>query len=803
MLKNYFLVTLRNLTRHKGYSLINISGLAIGMSCFILVLLMVNDEFSYDRFHADAGNLYRVRVDARLSEREFASARSSAPVAGAMVAGIPGVQAATHFRVVGDRTIRYGDKAFTEFRFYLADSSIFDVFSFHVLEGDVRSFLHGPNTVVITDEVARKYFGSAPALGKTLTLDGTTPLQVCGVVKAFPAQSHWHFGFLASETTWRNNEATDWIGNHWYTYARLKEGVSAAQVEAALAGITKTNVLPRLRQVFSLDGNGLDPERFHYRYMLQPITDIHLYSHLDEELEPTGTIGIVTMFSIVAMFVLLIACINFMNLNTARSSHRAKEVGVRKVLGSTRGQLVQLFLSEAFVLALVALVVSLAIVEQALPAFNAYTGKGLSLGSLGVFRLAGGLLLLSAVVGVLAGSYPAFVLSAFRPADVLKGKLRKGMRSGRLRGVLVVMQFAISIALIIGTIVVYRQLQFIRSRDLGFSKENLFVVDNTWLLGSKYESFKQVVRNVPGVVDAAFAQELPGNDIGSGAYLGEGSDRSQLKMLRQLWADMEYLPALGVKLHEGRFLSRNFPADSMNSVLINRAAARLLGYEHPLGRTLSGFFGDRERKFTIVGVTEDFHYEPLNLPIMPMVIMSFHGGPTRLVIRVQGDPRGQVEEIKRLWESISGGQPYRAYFLDQRIERYYKSDESLGELFGILASLGIFLSCLGLLGLAMFATEQRTKEMGIRKVLGATAPGLTLLLTKEFVKLVIIANIIAWPVAYFGMQRWLETFAYHVDQGVGDYVAAGALALVIALATVTYHTVKVAFANPVESLRYE
>jgi putative ABC transport system permease protein len=800
--------TLRNVLRQKYYAAINVAGLAIGMSCALIIFMIVRDELSFDRFHKNSDRIYRITLDAHVQNKEFITARSSGPVAASLQAELPEVEAATHIRSrggtpTGDCAVRYGDKAFNEFLLFFADSAFFKVFTCEVLEGDVNTFLTQPHTIVITDAIARKYFGNAPAFGKTLEVDGTSHYMVCGVVKEFPQQSHWRFGLLASLVSLSVPEKENWLDNSWYTYALLKKGTSREQAESTFAPIVEKHVQPAVETELGGNWKEMESRGMYYRYRFQPLTDIHLHSRLDEEVFPSGNAATVYAFIMIAVFILLIACINFMNLTTARSAHRAKEVGVRKVLGSHVPQLASLFLGEAVLFAIIAMIVGLGIIELLLPVVNELSGKSLTLATFASPQMIVGGLFFAVFVGVLSGSYPAFILSSFHPAKVLKGELRRGMRSGRLRSTLVVIQFAISIALMVGTMAVYRQLLFIRARDLGFDKEQMLVVDNTWLLGGKCESFKETLLNQPGVVAAAFTQNLPGNDIGSAAYWREGDDKSSLLMFRQLWCDYDFLSFLGIRLKEGRFFTREFTTDARSAVIINERAAKLLDYDQPVGRKLIGYFGDGYRAMDIVGVTEDVHYEPLHVPIHPMVILVSHGAPTRIVLRLRGNVPDLVREVQKQWTSFSGGQPFTSYFLDARLERYYRADQALGKLVGLFAGVGIFISCLGLLGLVTYVTEQRTKEIGIRKVLGATTPSIMELVSKEFVTLVVIANLIAWPVSYYFINGWLQNFAYRIELGWGMFLLAGGLALLIALLTVSVQVIKAALANPVEALRYE
>lgn len=808
MLKNYLLLSLRNILRQKTYSMINIIGLAIGVSCCLIILMIVRDELAYDRFHKNVERLYRITVDARVKNRELHIAHSSAPVAGSLRNELPGVEAVTHVRSrsgtpTSDCSVRYGETAFNEYLLYFADSSFFKVFNCEVLEGDVKTFLKQPNTVVLTDVTARKYFGNETALGKILEIDGNTRMMVCGVVKEFPRQSHWRFSVLASSVGHPFQQEENWLNNSWYTYVLLKAGISPAQAEATFQSVVAKHLKPAIEAMLGGNWTEMISQGMYYRFRFQPLTEIHLHSHLDEEVFSPGNATTVYALIVIAVFILLIACINFMNLATARSSHRAKEVGIRKVLGSKPPQLILLFMGEAVLLAMVSVCISLGIIELMLPVVNNLVGKSLALAVFASPREFFILILFTLFVGGLAGTYPAFVLSSFQPVKVLKGELRSAMRSGSLRSILVVVQFAISIALIVGTIFVYRQLQFVRARDLGYNKEHLMVVDNTWLLGKKCDSFKQELLNLPGITDAAFTQNLPGNDINSSAYWREGDDRSNLLMFRQLWCEHDFLPFLGVQLKEGRFFSRDFITDSTQAVMINERAAELLGYEQPVGRKLISYFGSGEKTLNIIGVTRNIHYEPLYQPILPMVILVSHGAPTRLVVRIQGDISATQRDVKNLWQQFSGTQPFTAYFLNDRLERYYRADKALGDVFWIFAGVGIFISCLGLLGLVTYATEQRTKEIGIRKALGASNTGILFLLSQEFIKLVVIANLIAWPVSWYFVHNWLQDFAYRIEIDWLVFILAGVMVLLIALTTMSVQVFRAATANPLKALKYE
>ncbi len=805
MFKNYLKIALRNLLKQKSYSLINIAGLAIGMCCCLLILMYVWDELNYDRFHEKSERIYRVYLDARINDKDILGAATCMPLASTLRLELPGVEAAARVRHVGNFTVRHEDKTFNEERFFFADSTLFEVFTFSMIEGEARTALTRPRTIVITDEMARKYFGEASPLGKTLLMDGRERYEVTGVAKKFPASSHWQFDFLASMNSRSFGDEDVWISNNLYTYVVLKEKISREQTEATLQTIVSKYVDPQIKQVFGASLSEMEAAGLRYNHRLQPLLDIHLHSHLEDDIAPQGNVVYVYVFLLIAGFILLIACINFMNLSTARSARRAREVGVRKVLGSRAGQLMQLFLGEAVLLSAIAMLITIGIIEFVLPSFNQFTGKELALGNFASLQLIAGLILFTVLIGFLAGSYPAFVLSAFQPVKVLKGEFRSGMRSGWLRSTLVVAQFAISIVLIVGTIVVHQQLSYIQSKELGFDKEQVLVVDNAWLLrDAQWRSFKASLLNTSGIVSASYANTIPGKDIGDSAYLPEGGDPSRPVLLWHIWTDFEFIPTLNIALKEGRNFSPEFRTDSTHAVLVNEAAARLLGYQNPVGRKVMAFFGQREtRPMEIIGLMNDFHFESLHQSIRPLVLRVAPGSATYLLLRVRGNIPDIIHAVERQWTSTTGGQPFAYFFLDDELNARYAAEQTVGKIFGTFSGLGIFIACLGLLGLAMYATEQRTKEIGIRKVLGANVPGIVTLLSKEFVKLVVIANLVAWPVAYFAMRRWLDNFAYRIELDFGAFILAAALALIIALLTVSTQAIKAAVANPVEALRYE
>ena len=785
MLKNYLTIALRNLRRHRAFSFINIAGLAVGMACCLLIGLYVRQEVSYDRFHENADRLYRVAFVMDDGGQVWPTARTPHPLAPALLDAFPEVEAAVRFRR-GEAVLRRGDDLFKEEAFYFADASVFDAFSFPLIHGEAGAALAAPFTLVLTEDAARKYFGPENPVGRMLTVEDMGDFTVTGVLQTIPQNAHFRFDFLASYATLNTLQPEalgQWDSAVTSTYLLLSAGYDAAAFEAKLPAIVAQR---------------LGPEAGGSRFYLTPLTDVHLYSDLPGELGEGGDARYLYLFSSVALFILLIACINFMSLTTARSAERAREVGLRKVLGAVRRQLVRQFLGESVLLALLAMGLAVVLVELTLPAFNTLTGKALTFG--GGFLWWIGLLGTGLAVGVLAGSYPAFALSIFCPAQVLKSQATPGSAGAWLRKGLVVLQFGIAVVLITGTLVMAEQLAYIQRKNLGFDKEQVAVIPlQDSGVRSQYETIKQEVLAHPGVVQAAASYHTPGR--GLGRYYVEVEGIEETLDLPTYIVDYDYLETMGMHVTAGRAFSENLPTDATQAFMVNETAVRTFGWDEPLGKTITW---DSEKLGAVVGVVQDFHVRSLHEAIEPMIL---HIDPTyfrRLSVRIRPD---QIPEtlafLKTTFEQIDPRHPFEYSFVDQDFAMQYEAEQRTARLIRYAAILAILIACLGLLGLAAFSVQRRTKEIGVRKVLGATIPGIVLLLSKDFVRLVLVALVMAAPLSYLAMNHWLADFAYRVEISVGTFVLAGGLALLIAVLTVSYQAIRAALADPVKSLRYE
>ncbi|UCE42306.1 MAG: ABC transporter permease [Candidatus Aminicenantes bacterium] len=805
MLNNYIKIALRNLRRNKLYSFLNIAGLAIGITCCILILLYVQDELSFDRFHEKADRIYRISSHFVLKDRVMNFA-SSAHVQGPMFKEeFPEVENYVRFNDYGSRRmIRYEDVTYAEERFIWVDNSVFDVFSFNLIKGNPKEALTKPNTVVITEEIAEKYFGDLDPIGKNLRVHNDELFMVTGVVENIPTNSHIRPDFLASFVTLdlqpTGNATADLVNNvDYYTYLLLEEGADYKALEQKLDGFVEKYLGPLIK---SIGGSA--------RYELQPLTSIYLYSNLENELERTGEMAYVWLFSGIGLFILLLACLNFMNLSTARSANRAKEVGLRKVVGAQRLQLIKQFIGESMILTFIAILLSLLLVFFTLPIFNSISGKNLAMSYLSNPMLILGLLGFFIVVSLIGGSYPAFFLSAFRPVEVLQGRLRRGAKSSVLRIALVSLQFTVSIVLIIGTLIVNKQLNYVRNKNLGYEKEHVIALrirnEDTQ---KRHEAIRTALLTNPNILSVSASSSLPLGQNSFSAHHIAGQPADEMIMLHTQIVDEHFIDTYKMEIVQGRNFSKDFPTDPDEAIIINEATAKKLGWQDdPLGKEIEALMSMTEmKKYRVIGVIKDYHFLSLHEEIQPLVLYNtspYGGDYYRMSLRVRPENiQDTIGFLRSTWRGFDSQYPLEFVFLDDQYDALYRAEERLGKLFGYFTALAILIGCLGLFGLSSYSAEQRTKEIGIRKVLGATTSNVTMLLVREFTKWVLLAVLIAWPVGYYIMNTWLRNFAYRIGLGVDTFLLSAVLALVIAIITVVYQAVRAAVANPVDSLKYE
>ncbi len=810
MFKNYLVTTLRNIKKYKGYSFINIIGLSIGVAVCMLILMYVQDELSYDKFNEKHDRIFRVYLDGAIANTSAKTATSSSPLASALISEIPEVEAIARFRNYGFPVFRYQDKVFSEERIIWADSSIFNIFTFTFLAGDPKNVLSGPNSLVITQTAAKKYFGNEDPMGKVINSDKRFDYIIAGVIKDIPLNSHYHCDFIASLATYGDSRSPNWFSNDFYTYVLLKKGANYKEVQKKMDIALLKFIKPQIEQAFQTTWEELEKTGARYRYILQPLTDIHLNSQLMTEIEPNGDINYVYIFSIIAFGILIIACFNFMNLSTARYSGRAKEVGIRKTLGSRFSQLVMQFLSESIIIAFISVTISIFFIYLMMPLFNNISGKNLSFNLLVNPIIIPLLIFFIFFIGVVAGIYPAFFLASFKPIKVLSGNTRDSVKGKAFRGVLVVSQFTISIILVICTVFVFKQLNFLQTKKLGYNKEQLLIIKKTDDIGRNIEAFKTTLKNTPNVLEVSNSSHIPGIQLGDNLYDSYVNGKKYSQLLSLMVSDYDFVKAFDIKMAAGRFYSKEWGGDSLNSVVINETAAQNFHFTDPVGQEIYEPEGNRTPgrifKYKIVGVMKDFHFESLHQPIKPLVVILYkHGGFGRFTsVRLKtNNIKQSIVSIKEIWSSFAGGQNFEYSFFDEDYNRLYKSEETTSKLFASFSILGIMIGCLGLFGLAAFTAEKRTKEIGIRKVLGSSIKSILLLLTKEFLKYLLIANLIAFPTAYYLVDIWLRNFAYRIEIDYSVFIISGISAIIIALVSVSYQVIKAAVANPIVSLKYE
>jgi putative ABC transport system permease protein len=811
MIKNYLTIAWRNLLRKKGYSFINISGLAIGIASSIIILLFVQDELSYDRHHKNAKDIYRIVMKASMQGNSFHAPITPAPMAATIRADYPEVRSAVRLFTFGSSPIiRNGDRSYIENGFIWVDSTFFDVFSFNMIKGDPGNALNRPFTMVLTESAARKYFGVEDPLGQTLEMgNDRTHYEVTGIVEDPPRNSHFSFEVLASIASNPQHQNQMWVSNNYYTYLLLEEGANPDELTAKFPAMLEKYMGPQVAAALGISLEDFYNSGEEWGYYLQPLTKIHLHSDLQYEIQANGSLITVVVFLIVALFILVIASINFMNLSTARSTGRAKEIGIKKVVGSNRSQLINQFIGESVFLSFISLILALVLVELFIPAFNNLSDKQLYINYFTSIYTIPALLLVGVFVGFMSGSYPALYLASFEPVKVLKGKLQAGGRSSKLRGILVVFQFVITIILFISTLTVFQQMSFINSKDMGMEPENVLVIHRASSIPyDQRETFCQQLDEFSGIIATSKAHAIPGTSFSGNAFRPEGTPSSEQHIISNSWVDWDYAEVLGLELVEGRFFSREFASDTL-AVILNETAVRSMGYTNPVGKRVyqTGAGGTQDAPedvlFTIIGVVKDFHFESLHQTINPMILSPGQWGGF-IIVRVQPDNLTNIIEFTReKWNEFVDDQPFEYSFLIDDLTADYRTEQRAGLIFSIFAILSIFIACLGLLGLASFTAEQRTKEIGIRKAMGASVSSVMMLLSKEINILIIISTLLSWPVAWYFMNRWLENFAYRVELGLVVFLVASVVTYFIAISTVSFQAYKAASLNPVDSLRDE
>lgn len=807
MFKNNFLVAWRILLRQKTYSLINILGLTVGVTASLLILLYVADELSYDRFHPDADRIYRVTFHGRLQGQDINTAETGMPVAEALQREGTGFEAAVRIDKWITCPVQFEDKAFTERYFLLADSNFFSFFSYKLLEGNPQEALKGPKKIVITKDAALRYFnykgsGDPSPLGKTMVIGSTGDVtaEVTGIVENPPANSHLRFDFLMSlENSGYINDPV-WVNSQVYTYFKLFPGTDIKGIDQTLDDFVKKYCAGDLQRFLNLSLEEFNKQGGHLGFRTQALTDIHLYSQFNDELEPNGSADYVILFTSIAGFIILLACINFMNLSTARSANRAKEIGVRKTVGALRQRLIGQFLTESFLYAFLAFFLALVFVNFLRVPFNLLSGKELTTDMLFHPTFLAGFVILMLLVGLVAGSYPAFYLTAFHPIEVLKGRARAGRGNSRVRNGLVIFQFFISIALIISSIMVYWQLSFLQEQNVGFQKENVVGLMHTMNLGRAADPFKNEILSHPEFVSASYASRLPPNVDMTSTFRTEHGEESHL--LAVYIMDHDHLKTLGFEMASGRFFSRDFPSDS-SAVIVNETAARQLGLVEGQVNRLR-FSGNDQFKMEVIGVIKDFNFESLKSAIRPMAIMLGSSQNWTIAVRLSpGNPAEKIKLLEQIWKKYMPNSPFEYAFIDENFDSKFRAEQRLGNVILVFTLLAIFIACLGLFGLSTFAAEQRSKEISIRKVMGASVSQLVVLLSMDLTRLILLAFAIAIPVAWYGMNQWLNTFAYRIDFNFLIAVVAGAIAIAVAMATISYQAIKVSMSNPVDALKAE
>lgn len=801
MFKNYMKIAFRMLLKHKGFSFINIVGLATGLAIGMLMILYVINELSYDKHIKNSCNKYSALTTLSMEGKEFTIGQTAAPAVEDMKAEFPEIKSTTRMYYDGG-LFKYKDKAFKEDKLFYAEANVFDFFSIDLLVGNPVLALEAPNSIVLTEESALKYFGDEDPIGKVLQVGDTKEFTVTGICRRNPTTTHFQFDFLASFITVLNDPEhapfiNGWMGFNYRSYIELYKAEDYQPLMDKLPDLVER----KAGDIARMFGASIE-------LSFEPITDVYLYSVGEaESVALRGNVTNIILFSIIGGFIILIACINFMNLSTARSINRLKEIGMRKVLGAGRKKIIAQFLGESVFFSFIGFLLALILFYLLVPFFSVFVSKQLE-----VFMLLspfgiGGMIILFLIVSLLSGSYPALYISRNQPVNALLGKSGKTGGSKIFRNVLVNFQFAISIVLISVTVVIYNQLEFLKNKDLGYDLEQVLVLKVSGNAArSSHDVIKTKIQQVPGVLNVAGSSLVPGRGSNTTAYKFGEVELGENSVISSMDVDHDYMSTMEMKLVKGRFFSDEFGSDN-NSVIINRTLANLIGWEDPIGRTVEQMeLEDQKpvyRPYTIIGVMDDYHFASLHMQIKPHILFST-GKVRYLSMKISSDKTEEViASVKSIWEEVDPNRPMDYFFLDESFYSQYQAEQRFGEIFIYFTILAIIISCLGLFGLTSFAAEQRQKEVGIRKTLGAGIGTIVYLLAKDFLRWVILANVIAIPIAYYAISKWLESFAYKIEIGIAPFLISGILALLIALITVSFQTTKAAIVNPVDSIKYE
>jgi putative ABC transport system permease protein len=808
MLKKLFNYSIRALKKQKAYVLINVLGLAIGLSCSLIIAIFIHFELSYDQYNINKDRLYRVILNGKIGGQEVTVTSTASPVGPAMKDEFPEVDNFLRMNSWGGTLIRHNDDRFIEDYFIEADSSFFEFFSIPLLRGNAKTVLNEPHTVVLSESTAQKIFGRADPINELLMIgNDTTYYKITGVYADIPETTHFSANAIGSFMTNRRANDNQWLSNSFSTYVLLHPNTDPGAVNDRFASLVEKHVGPEIVRFIGISIQEFLGQGNKYNFFLQKLTDIHLDPTIEQEFKQANDPKYLWIFGSIAILIIVIASINFMNLSTAQAGKRAKEVGIKKVCGSTRGLLISQFLIETMILSLLALMLTILITELALPYFNRLLGLHLKVGYFNNGYILPGMILGALFIGLIAGSYPAFYLSAFIPYKVLKG-LRTGNRKGvTLRRVLVILQFTISITLIIGTLIMFRQINFMLNKDLGFNKEHVLVLREASTIGNKINSFKNELKRIPGVMNVAASTAVPGHSNNNNGYMVKGRPEDSF-LLQTNWVDYDYLDTYGMEISSGRFFNQEYATDK-EACLINENAVQHYAFDEPFSIRFLNPPEEEEgemRFMPVIGVVRDFHFESLKSDIGPYLFRFKNEDNNWGYISIKLSPSagsGTVEEIEHKWESFTNNDPMQYFFMDTDFDRLYKEEKQNAQLAILFTILAIIIASLGLFGLTSFTVQQRTKEIGVRKTFGANLTQIWFLIAREILILIAISTAIAWPFIFWVADNWLQNYHYRINLQVTDFVSGFLIALIIALATISYRTIKTALVNPSESLRYE